>query len=94
MFGRRIRQIAEGVASHTNQAIDKSEKLMDFLAKLAQAMVDDVRDFIKEAGDEVNIEATVKFKEGFNFKDLFSGELTEIPVSLNFKVKVAEEDQK
>lgn len=90
MFGRRIRQTAEGVAAHAHQSLDKSEQLMGLLGQLATATVDDLREFIAECGDEVNIAATLKLADDFDLQDLLSGKTKEIPLSLNLKIKVKE----
>jgi hypothetical protein len=49
-----------------------------------------VRDFVREAGDEVNVEATLRLADDFDLKALLSGTVKEIPVSLNLKIRVKE----
>jgi len=97
MFGRRIRQTAEGVADHAHGTLDKTDKLIGLLGGLITlikglvvAVVDDVRDFIKEAGDEVNVTATVRLPEDFSLPDILSGKTRELPLELNLRIKVKE----
>jgi len=90
MFGRRIRQTAEGVAAHAHQSLDKSEQLMALLARLATATVDDLRDFIAELGDEVNVEATVRLAEDFTLQDFLVGKTRELPIAINVRIRVKE----
>jgi len=97
MFGRRIRQTAEGVADHAHGTLEKTDQLIALVSTLislvkglAVAIADDVRDFIKEAGDEVNITATVRLPEDFSLPDILSGKTRELPLELNLRIKVKE----
>lgn len=97
MFGRRIRQTAEGVASHAHGTLEKTDQLIALVGTLialvkglAVAITDDVRDFLKEAGDEVNVKVTAKVPEGFTVSDFLTGETRELPIEFNFRIIVKE----
>jgi hypothetical protein len=90
MFGRRIRGAVEGVAAQAHGTLDKTDQLIALIKDLAVAITDDVRDFVREAGDEVNVEATLRLADDFDLKALLSGTVKEIPVSLNLKIRVKE----
>ena len=97
MFGRKIRGAVEGVAAHANETLDKTDQLIVLLSTLitlvkglAVAVADDVRDFVKEAGDEVNVTATARLPEGFDLRDFLTGKTRELPLELNLKIKVVE----
>lgn len=97
MFGRRIRGAVEGVAAQAHGTLDKTDQLIALLSTLitlvkglAVAVADDVRDFVKEAGDEVNVTATARLPEGFDLRDFVTGKTRELPIELCFKIKVVE----
>lgn len=90
MFGRRIRGAVEGVAAQAHGTLDKTDQLIALIKGLAVAITDDVREFVAECGDEVNISATLRLEEGFTLADLLSGKTNELPLSLNLKIRVKE----
>jgi hypothetical protein len=97
MFGRRIRGAVEGVAAHANSTLDKTDQLIALLSTLitlvkglAVAVTDDVRELLKEAGDEVNVTATARVPEGFDLRDFLSGKSRELPLEFSFRIVVKE----